>query len=59
MSLYPNEAARKANERLYQERQAYQSTTEPLTRINNTLQEIKDILKDLLELQKGSHGKPE
>lgn len=59
MNSYTNEAARKANERLYQQRQAYQSTTEPLTRINNTLQEIRDILKDLVELQKGRHGQSE
>lgn len=57
--MYPDESARRANERLYQERQAYQSTTEPLTRINNTLQEIRDILKDLVELQKAHYGKSE
>lgn len=57
--MYPDESARRANERLYQERQAYQSTTEPLRRINDSLQEIKDILKDLLELQKAQHGKSE
>lgn len=45
-------AAAEANERIRQERLAYQSTTAPLEKINDSLKDIKLILTEILELLK-------
>lgn len=59
MNGYMNDAAKRANERLYAERQAYNSTTAPLMDINNTLKSIKSLLQELVDILKAQNGKSE
>lgn len=46
------DAADRANEEIRQGRLAYQSTTAPLEKINDTLKDIKLLLNDILDLLK-------
>lgn len=48
--MYYNDAAKEANKKISDERLMYQSTTAPLMKINNTLDEIKNLLKEILEI---------
>jgi len=54
-----NEYAKRANERLYAERQAYSSTTMPLMAINDTLKDIKNLLQELVAIHRDRYGKSE
>jgi len=46
------DAAARANDKIRQERIAYESTTAPLQNINDTLKDIKLLLNDILVLLK-------
>lgn len=49
------EAAKAANDRMSRQRDAYQSTTEPLNKINDTLKAILEVLK-AIETKMGPQG---
>lgn len=56
MAQNHNEWVEKSNARLAAQSDAYRSTTEPLNRINDTLQEIKAFLIEIRNIMQ--NGKP-
>lgn len=44
---YGYQAAKDANDALARQREAYRSTTEPLAKINDTLKEIYEVIREV------------
>lgn len=52
--MYPNDAAIQANKKLAYQSSQYTTTTVPLMKIDDSLTEIRDVLKDILDVLKGN-----
>lgn len=55
--MYQNNAAAKANEKLFYERSQYTHTTVPLMKIDDTLKELKNILNEILDVLRNNQQK--